>query len=533
MAHFQFEASVSELVRLDGPMVRAPVPRWQRKAMERKDSCCWSPTSPAPMSFSRSKTPKCTPLMDSSLRGAKTPAKTPSKTPSKTPGKKQSKTPTGKRPASATLPPSNQGDRFIPNRALMDLDFSNFRINNDDEPEEGEDVKGRAYSSTLSEMLSGKQTENAKILTLKQKPPKAQEGYYNNLKVLYSSSKCDSTTKAKAGRYIPKTADNVLDAPGLRNDFYLNLVDWGSRNLLAVALHDDLYLWIASSGTVEHLLKLDDPEDYLCSVSWIKEGNVLATGNAQGQVQLWDVEKSKCLRTMDGHAARVGSLSWNEFILTSGSRTGKIHHHDVRVADHHVATLDCHTQEVCGLKWSPDGKYLASGGNDNQVNVWASAAGTGTAPLYSLTQHQAAVKALAWCPWQPSILASGGGTADRTIRFWNCNTGLCLNSVDTGSQVSSILWSAAHKELISSHGFAQYQLSIWKYPMMQRIADLKGHTNRILSMCLSPDQTMVMSAAADETLRRWSCFTSVDSKQKSVKGGKTRTSHALSVGQIR
>ena len=60
-----------------------------------------------------------------------------------------------------------------------------------------------------------------------------------------------------------------------------------------------------------------------------------------------------------------------------------------------------------------------------------------------------------------------------------------------------------------------------------------GHTNRILSMCLSPDQTVVMSAAADETLRRWSCFAGVSGQQKSVKGGKKRTSHALSVGQIR
>ncbi|XP_038050564.1 cell division cycle protein 20 homolog [Patiria miniata] len=530
MAHFQFEASVSELVRLDGPLLRAPVPRWQRKAMERRDSnYCWSPTSPAPMSLSRSKTPKRTPLTDTSLWG--TNSKTPSKTPGKTPGNKQSKTPSSKPPTSAVLPPSNQGDRFIPNRALMDIDFSNFRINNTDEIEEGDDGKDKAYNSALSEMLTGKTTENAKILTLKQKAPKAQEGYYNNLKVLYSSSKSDSTVKAKAGRYISSTPDNILDAPGLRNDFYLNLVDWGARNMVAVALENEVYIWNASDGTIQHLMTLEDAEDYLCSVSWIKEGNILALGNSQGQVQLWDVEKTKCLRTMGGHAARIGSLSWNEFILSSGSRSGKIHQHDVRVADHQVATLDSHTQEICSLKWSPDGQYLASGGNDNLVCMWDASAGT--APVHSLTQHQAAVKALAWCPWQPNILASGGGTADRTIRFWNSNTGLCLNSVDTGSQVSAILWSSAYKELISSHGYAQYQLSIWKYPMMQRVVDLKGHTNRILSMCMSPDQTVVMSAAGDETLRRWSCFTSIGAKQKSVKGSKTRTSHALSVGQIR
>lgn len=69
---------------------------------------------------------------------------------------------------------------------------------------------------------------------------------------------------------------------------------------------------------------------------------------------------------MKSHITRVGSLAWNHHILTSGSRSGIIHHHDVRVADHHVGTLKIHEQEVCGLKWSHDGRYLASGANDNQ-----------------------------------------------------------------------------------------------------------------------------------------------------------------------
>ena len=55
-----------------------------------------------------------------------------------------------------------------------------------------------------------------------------------------------------------------------------------------------------------------------------------------------------------------------------------------------------------------------------------------------LTQHQAAVKAVAWCPWQPHVLASGGGTADRTIRLWNTSNGTLLNTIDTKSQVTTI-----------------------------------------------------------------------------------------------
>ena len=168
-------------------------------------------------------------------------------------------------------------------------------------------------------------------------------------------------------------------------------------------------------------------------------------------------------------------------VLSAGTRSGDIFNHDVRTQKHHIMTLAGHEQEVCGLKWSPDGKYLASGGNDNVVNVWD---GEGKMHCNPLTEHVAAVKALAWCPWQSNLLASGGGTADRSIKFWNVNTGWCVNRVDTKSQVSSLLWNKEHREIISGHGFAENQLSIWSYPTLQNVAGLSDHQERALSILI-------------------------------------------------
>ncbi len=167
-------------------------------------------------------------------------------------------------------------------------------------------------------------------------------------------------------------------------------------------------------------------------------------------------------------------------ILSSGSRDHTIINHDVRVADHAINTLRAHTQEVCGLRWSPDGQQLASGGNDNVVNIWDL---TRQDPLHSLTQHTSAVKALAWCPFQANTLATGGGTGDKTIRTWNTETGACLNVVDTKSQVCQLMWSTNYRELISSHGFSQNQLTVWKYPSMTKIAELTGILLVLYSVC--------------------------------------------------
>jgi cell division cycle protein 20 (cofactor of APC complex) len=45
------------------------------------------------------------------------------------------------------------------------------------------------------------------------------------------------------------------------------------------------------------------------------------------------------------------------------------------------------------------------------------------------------MQAVAWCPWQPNVLATGGGANDKTIRLWNTYTGQCTETVETKSQV--------------------------------------------------------------------------------------------------
>ena len=339
---------------------------------------------------------------------------------------------------------------------------------------------------------------------------------------------------------LAQAPERILDAPEILDDYYLNLLDWSSTNILAVALGPTVYLWNADSGSIDELMTSPEEDNNITSVSWIHDGSYLAVGTSNCDVQLWDVQKSKQVRSMRGHKARVGALAWNKHLLSSGSRDSEIWHHDVRQREHHTMTLRGHQQEVCGLKWSADGTQLASGGNDNILNIWDDGK---EAARFTIDAHCAAVKAVAWCPHGANLLASGGGTADRRIRFWNTNTGACLNEIDTGSQVCSLVWNQHEKELLSGHGFSQNQLSLWKYPSMARMADLTGHTSRVLHMAVSPDgntvrpsipiplrplraaacaatyshawpgvsvtrnvRYQVVSAAADETLRFWRVF---------------------------
>ena len=117
-----------------------------------------------------------------------------------------------------------------------------------------------------------------------------------------------------------KTLKTDSSCPKLQNYFAdLNLVDWSSSNILAVALGSNVYLWNAGTGTIEQLFELEG-NDYVCSVAWIQEGPYLAVGTTVGNCELWDCSQMKRVRVMSGHSARVGSLAWNSHILSSGCR---------------------------------------------------------------------------------------------------------------------------------------------------------------------------------------------------------------------
>ena len=390
---------------------------------------------------------------------------------------------------------STQGDkyseRFIPNRSSSNL-LSPFGTTNEEKPEiPALDENEAVYSTLLQQQFSDSLTPKK---MLKFSSAQGKENICTGLAPL------DFSLDLYKHRKISKTPYKILDAPSLIDDFYLNLLDWSASNQLLVGLASCVYIWNASTCKVTKLTDLG-LNNSVSSLASSHDGTLLAVGGQNGALNLWDISRQKVVRSLASHSMRIGALAWNGSILTSGSRDRLIYNRDLRCQGDVVGCLSSHKQEVCGLKWSFDQQQLSSGGNDNKLILWNLHS---SQPVFTLNAHTAAVKALAWSPHQHSLLASGGGTADKSIRFWNTLNGEQLQCIDSGSQVCSLVFSKNTEEMVSTHGYLMNQVIVWSKG--RKIATLSGHTTRVLYLALSPDGQNIVTGAGDETLRFWNVF---------------------------
>ncbi|OXA48228.1 Fizzy-related protein [Folsomia candida] len=468
--------------------------------------------------------------------------------------------------ACQTPPKPRHGDRFIPTRAGNTWDtcfpvspasstsssakdlatrplgsWNKQPTANDTNCNNGQGV----YSNLLKNEVLRDQIENVPVLSPSPTSRKLfkfdsseRSNFLNSAWSPYSLSPINANSAqllnhsySKGVSKISKVPLKALDAPQLREDFCLNLVDWSSKNSVAVGLGESVWLWSTNqnlttdhrqwtgvTGEVTQLCDTGSWRNPVSSIAWNEKGTHLAVGTETGLVQVWDAARETLVNTIWGHTARVGTMAWSQgdTMLSTGSRDCCINQSDLRTNPVIIENqLAAHTGEICGLAWSPDKELLASGGNDNVLNVWSVRHSERTILTYR--EHTAAVRAIAWSPHQYGLLASGGGFADETIRFWNTITGQAksIRSITTDSQVCNLAWSPHSAEFVSTHGYSTHLIKVWKYPSLEKIGELdNGRYDRAMYLSMSPRGENIVTGGY-ETLRFWNVFKKRKDKRRS------------------
>ena len=317
----------------------------------------------------------------------------------------------------------------------------------------------------------------------------------------------------KYSRRIPKTPYKILDAPGIADDFYTHILDWSKTNILGISLTNSVYLWKKNQKDAKVIRLVELEDNYYTTIKFSKNGDHLLCGDNSGGLDLYDINLQKKVFNLKEHKKRICSISWkNQNVFSTGSRDKTIKTFDRRIKKL-ISEHKKHKEEVCGLEWNQREPYLASGGNENHVYIWDTRKKN---PVQFYNEHTAAVRALAWSNHHFGTLITGGGNSDKSIKFWNVNSIKSTHTINTDSQVCSLIYSTHFNEFVSTHGFSRNQIMIWKGDTKKRITVIDGHQRRVLHTALSPDGESLATAASDETLKFWTVFPK-DKKEKEIK----------------
>ncbi|KAL8768162.1 MAG: hypothetical protein Q9209_005553 [Squamulea sp. 1 TL-2023] len=390
----------------------------------------------------------------------------------------------------------------------------------------------------------------------------------------------------KEPKPVPTIPFRVLDAPQLRDDYYCSALAFcHTTRTLAVGLGNKVYLWSEAFGV--RFPQLDDSvhrSSYVTSLSFSSaEGgqSILAIGRNSGQVSLWSIlDDSTRFESQQPNSvaclsfkpvltrrasAKLGITVSTEELLV-GDELGNVYYYAIEWVDNlnvdihgwHgamtlLAKISVHSQQICGLAWSPEGALFATGANDNAcclfevkdiltpprisdvrmahrrplvpltptrglpdvlssepfrqrfTSIPSSHISDATdAPPISLVEravsnpyilraipgqngilkvkagrqkhkwvHSAAIKAIAFCPWQPGLLATGGGSNDRAIHFYHTSSGACLATINVQAQVTSLIWSTSRHEIAATFGYAQpehpYRIAVFSWPDCRQV----------------------------------------------------------------
>jgi WD40 repeat protein/tRNA A-37 threonylcarbamoyl transferase component Bud32 len=271
------------------------------------------------------------------------------------------------------------------------------------------------------------------------------------------------------------------------------------RQIVSGSEDETLKVWDAETG--QEMLTLKGHSGYVIGVAFSPDGRRIVSGSDDMTLKVWDAETGQEIRTLGGHSDYVTSVAFSPDgrRIVSGSEDNTLKVWDAETGQEKL-TLEGHSDSIWTVCFSPDGKRVISSGG-TQVKVWDSKTGQ---LVFALKGHsrflmKQLIFSVAYSPDGKLIVS---GSEDNTLKIWNADTGQKILTLKGHlSSVESVAFNSDGTRVVS--GSDDHTLKIWDIEYGQEILTLEGHLEPVNDVAYSPDGTRIVSGSDDNNLKIW------------------------------
>ncbi|MGB7924276.1 MAG: caspase family protein [Pyrinomonadaceae bacterium] len=287
-----------------------------------------------------------------------------------------------------------------------------------------------------------------------------------------------------------------------------------------------IVLWDIYSGASLKQMKVN--ASVLRSIAFSPDGGLLASGGEDNLVHLWNVASGAELKALSGHTAspKTGSRGAYEIDdvhavafspdgkwLASGGDDYTVRLWEIS-SGKELKVFRGHEDEVDSVAFSPDGKWLASGSADRTARVWDVASG---GELKTLSKDSESVRSVIFSPDGKTI---AHGNVDGVVSLWNVASGSNYRSFRHNASASAVAFSPDGETLAVGKGFGGKDIVIWDLASGAKLQTFQGSANSIYSVALSPDHKFLATGAwrDDNGVQLWDLANGVKLRSLELRG---------------
>ncbi|NET56356.1 MAG: TIR domain-containing protein [Symploca sp. SIO2E6] len=331
----------------------------------------------------------------------------------------------------------------------------------------------------------------------------------NPLKALVRAIEATGTSKSLFNRVPKEVQSSLFEAVQVAREGVIERdifrVD-GAYYVLSVAISPDGQ--IIASGNADGQLQLWDLKGNLIaqssqrqkhginSIAFSPDGKTIVGGSADKTLRLWDLKGEPIGKPFTGHQNSVTSvaISPDGKTIVSGSWDKTVRLWDLK-GEPIAQPFTGHKSNVTSVAFSPDGKTIVSGSWDNTVQLWDLKGEPIGKPF---TGHKSNVTSVAFSPDGETIVS---GSWDNTVRLWDLKGEPIAQPFTGRSYVTSVAFSPDGKTVVS--GDDDNTVWLWELNGNPIGQPFKGHEGFVTSVALSPDGETIISGSEDSTVRLW------------------------------